>query len=68
MQLIPPKQDGSTEDARAELKAEILKDMLPGVDWDKYTEIKEKIALKMKLEEIVPPPPPGEEGMDPGMY
>lgn len=47
-QIIPPQSDGSTEDRRLKLKAEIVKDLLPGIDWKKY----EKIADNLKLDEV----------------
>ena len=47
-QIIPPKSDGSTEDRRLKLKAEIVKDLIPGIDWEKY----KKIADNLKLDEV----------------
>lgn len=49
-QVVPMKADQSTEDLRLLLKTEIIKDLVPSVDWDKYNEMKEKI-LKEKTKE-----------------
>lgn len=49
-QIIPMKSDQSTEDDRILLKTEIIKDLVPSVDWNKYIEMKDTI-LKRKVEE-----------------
>lgn len=45
-QIIPPKTDGSTEDDRVQLKAEIIKDLVPSVDWEKYNKIAKNLEEK----------------------
>lgn len=46
--MIPAKQDGSTEDLRQEVKAELFKQFMPGViDWDKMRDV---IDNKLKLQ------------------
>lgn len=47
-QLLPATSDGSNEDARVHLKAEIVKDLVPGIDWAKY----EKLYEDMKLNNV----------------
>ena len=56
-QLLPPKQDGTNEDARVALTAEIIKDLLPGVDWKKYEAFKDKIMIDAVNQQISNPPP-----------
>ena len=50
--LIPTKTDGSTEDKRIELKTRVIKDQLPGIDWDKYEDIKKQLMLDLEEEKI----------------
>lgn len=47
-QILPPKQDGSTEDQRVKLKSKIVKDLMPGIDWNKY----EEYANQLKREDV----------------
>lgn len=60
-QIITPKQDGSNEEDRVKLKAKIVKDMLPGIDWEKYESYKDELELEKVKEQIKNPPIPQED-------
>jgi len=47
-QLYPMLSDGSNADKRANIAALIVKDMLPGIDWEKY----EELAREAKIDKI----------------
>ena len=49
-QVIPMKSDQSTEDDRLLLKSEIIKDLVPSVNWEKYEKMRDDM-LKKKAEE-----------------
>ncbi len=57
--IVPPKQDGSTDDKRLEIKAAIFKDYCPFFDFEKYqkmaeAEVEQKAAkkkIKKKIED-----------------
>jgi len=49
-QLVPIKADGSTEDLRVRIKTEVTKDLLPGIDWEKYKKILDKVKIDMEKE------------------
>lgn len=63
-QLIPVKQDGSTEDQRVKLKTEIVKDLMPGIDWKKYKEMIEDMKV-LTVEDNLNNPPPADPNTDP---
>lgn len=63
-QILPPTQDGSTENTRIKLKSEIVKDLMPGVDWEKYAKIKDDLMLQSKKDQILAPQPQ-QDGQDP---
>lgn len=74
-QIVPIKQDGSTEDLRIRLKSMIVKDLLPSIDWERYEEFVDKVKLDIEKENIElkanPAPDDGMMGGDPyggGMY
>lgn len=71
-QLEIPKADGSNEDKRVKLKTMIIKDLLPSIDWDKYTKMKEEMEREAAKEQIGQPQgDPSMMGGDPyggGMY
>lgn len=54
-QLLPPKQDASTEDQRIELKTAIVKDLIPSIDWEKYEKMRDDLMIKSKKEKISKP-------------
>jgi hypothetical protein len=45
-QLITPDPTGLSDGARLKLKSEIVKDLLPGINWEKYEKLKDKIELE----------------------
>lgn len=49
-QIIPMKSDQSNEDDRILLKTEIMKDLVPSVNWEKYEKMRDDI-FKKKTEE-----------------
>jgi len=51
-QLIPPKQDGSSEDERIKLKTKIVKDQLPSIDWEKYEGFIDEMRREIQEEKI----------------
>ena len=51
-QIIPVKQDGSTEDQRQLLKTRIIKDLVPSIDWDKYEGMVDEIKRQVEKEKI----------------
>lgn len=55
-QFIIPDQQGLNEQKRLKLKTEIVKDMLPEIDWDKYEELYKSINIKDKKNELENPP------------
>jgi len=56
-QMIPPTTDASKEDERVQLKSMIVKDMLPGIDWDKYEEFKKQLGIDNVKKELKEPKP-----------
>lgn len=64
-QIVPPTADGSSENERIKLKSEIVKDLMPGIDWAKYEKIKDDLLLESKKEELKNPPANGEQQSDP---
>ena len=68
-QIIPPKADGSNEDIRVKLKAKIIQDLMPGIDWEKYETFKDDINIDGAYDNISnPPPPPDDMGGGYGGY
>ena len=51
-QLIPIKQDGSTEDQRIRLKTAIVKDLLPTIDWAKYEAMVDEMKRKNEKDKV----------------
>lgn len=51
-QLIISKPDGSNDSEKAMLKTEIVKDLLPSINWDKYEEMLKGIKIKVQKEKI----------------
>lgn len=60
-QLIPPKADGTNEDIRVKLKAKIIQDLMPGIDWEKYENFKDEINIDGAYDTIANPPPPQDD-------
>jgi hypothetical protein len=50
--LVTPNADGSNEREKSLLKSEIIKDLLPGVDWEKYEKMKENLQIEASREKI----------------
>ena len=50
--LLPSKQDMSNENDRIALKAAVVKEMVPGIDWNKYEKLLEKIKKSQNKEKI----------------
>ena len=68
-QIIPPKADGSNDDIRVKLKAKIIRDLMPGIDWEKYDTFKDEINIDGAYDNIAnPPPPPDDMGGYGGGY
>ena len=68
-QIIPPKADGSNDDIRVKLKAMIIRDLMPGIDWEKYDTFKDEINIDGAYDNIAnPPPPPDDMGGYGGGY
>ena len=60
--LIPPLPDGSNETSRLKLKSEIVKDLIPGINWEKYEDLREDMKIAAISDDIkVPPQPPVED-------
>jgi hypothetical protein len=55
-QLITPDPTGMNDGKRLKLKAEIIKDLLPGVDWEKYEEMRDNLEVDFVEDEIKNPP------------
>lgn len=53
-QLFPQDVAGLNEMKRLKLKAKILKDLVPGLDWDKFKEYAEEVELESVEEDIKP--------------
>ena len=64
-QIIQPKADGSTEDTRIKLKSAIVRDLMPGIDWDKYEKLKDRLELESKKEAVKNSSQQPEPGQDP---
>ena len=60
-QLLPPVSDGTNEDPRVELKALIVKDLLPSIDWEKYEKLRDSMKEKAVINKINNPPQPQED-------
>lgn len=54
-QYYPMDQTGSNEPKRLKMKAAVVKELLPGIDWDKFDEIKEDIDMEGVEEKIKEP-------------
>jgi hypothetical protein len=50
--LVVPNQDGSNEREKALLKSEIIKDLLPGIDWEKYEKMKNQLKIEASREKV----------------
>ena len=61
--IVVPKTDGSNEEERSLLKSKILKDLVPSIDWEKYTKMLDAIKRE-KVKETISNPPQPEEGGD----
>jgi hypothetical protein len=61
--LIIEDPTGINDTSRKNLRSEIIRDLLPGIDWEKYDEIKDRIELeesKNKSKKKNTPPDPNE--------
>jgi len=56
-QLIIPDPTGINDKKRLKLKAEIIKDLLPNIDWEKYEELSKKIEIDFIEDQLKEPIP-----------
>jgi len=56
-QLIAPDPTGMNDGKRLKLKAEIVKDLLPGIDWEKYEDMRDQVEIDY-VEEMIKNPAP----------
>jgi len=54
--LVPADPTGASDKVKSMLKTEIVKDLLPAIDWDRYEEYLEKAKLKKVESDIKEPP------------
>jgi hypothetical protein len=54
-QYYPMDQTGSNEPKRLKMKSAIVRELLPGIDWDKFDEIKEEIDMEGVEDKIKEP-------------
>jgi hypothetical protein len=54
-QYYPMDQTGSNEPKRLKMKAAVVKELLPGIDWEKFDEIKEDIDMEGVEDKIKEP-------------
>jgi hypothetical protein len=62
--LIPPDPTGANDLEKLKLKQEILEDLLPAINWEKYKDMHGDVKKKLAKEKVKNPPlPPQDDGM-----
>lgn len=63
--MVPQTAAGEHEIERLKLKAEIVKDLLPGIDWEKMEKLKEKVKIDKVRDDVTKGKPAKDEPDDP---